>query len=99
MTRSGNNRPFKYGEKDRREFMVEDAEVALRAQNDANGNPIYLGRAKVGTQTSETKWQIRFITYDANQAPVSVEWPENDLGNPSGEYEFEWDERLTYTYS
>ena len=95
---SGQNRPFKYGEKDRREFMVEDAEVALRCENDANGNPIYVGRAKVGVQTSANKWQIRFITYDANQSPISVEWPENDEGNPSGEYEFVWDDRAAYTY-
>lgn len=99
MTRSGQNRPFKYGERDRRQFIVEDSEVALLAQNDANGNPIYLGRAKVGTATSETKWQIRFITYDANQSPVSVEWPQNDEGNPSNEYEFAWSARATYTYA
>lgn len=98
MTRSGQNRPLKYGERDRREYIVEDQEVALRAQNDANGNPIYLGRAKVGTPTSVDRWQIRFITYDANQSPVSVEWPQNDEGNPSGEYEFEWDERAAYIY-
>lgn len=98
MTRSATNRPLKYGSKDRREFIVEDQEVALQAENDANGNPIFLGRAKVGTLTSESKWQIRFITYDANQSPVSVEWPENDEGNASAEYEFVWDDRGTYTY-
>lgn len=99
MTRSGKNRPFKYGQNDRREFIVEDSEVALQAQNDANGNPIYLGRAKIGTATSEAKWQIKFITYDGNQAVTSIEWPQNDEGNASGEYEFEWDNRATYTYS
>ena len=98
MTRSGNNRPLKYGEKDRREFIVEDQEVALRAENDANGNPIYVGRAKVGVATSEAKWQIRKIAYDANQSPTSVTWPQNDLSNESGEYEFVWDDRVTYTY-
>ena len=96
---SGQNRPFKYGERDRREFIVEDGEVALRAENDANGNPIYLGRAKVGVLASETKWQIRAIAYDANQGVTSVTWPQNAEGKASGEYEFEWDERATYTYS
>lgn len=93
------NRPFKFGEKDRREFIVEDGEVALRAENDANGNPIYLGRAKVGTLTSEVKWQIRAIAYDANQGVTSVTWPQNAAGLASSNYEFEWDERATYTYS
>lgn len=99
MTRSGQNRPLKYGEKDRREFIVENSEVELRAQNDANGNPIYLGRAKAGVAESEDRWQIRFITYDGNQGVTSIEWPENDLGNPSTEYEFVWDDRATYTFS
>ncbi len=98
MTRNGQNRPFKYGERDRREFIVEDAEVALQAQNDANGNPIFLGRAKIGTATSEAKWQIRAIAYDGNQGVTDVTWPENDEGNPSGEYEFIWDDRATLTF-
>lgn len=93
------NRPFKFGAHDRKEFIVQDSEVALRAQNDANGNPIYIGRAKVGTATSESKWQIQFLTWDANESVTSVTWPQNSLGNPSSQYEFEWDDRATYTYS
>lgn len=99
MTRSGQNRPFKYGERDRREFIVQDSEVALQAENDGNGNPIYLGRAKVGTATSVDKWQISAIAYDGNQGVTSVTWPQNDEGNPSSEYEFTWDDRATYTYA
>lgn len=99
MTRSGQNRPFKFGEKDRREFITQDSEVALRAQNDGDGNPVYLGRAKPGILDGESKWQIRFIEYDAQQGVTSVTWPQNADGNASMEYEFEWDERLSYTYS
>jgi hypothetical protein len=93
------NRPFKYGAKDRREFIVQDSEVSLRAQNDASGNPIYIGRAKVGTPTSVTKWQIQFLTWDGNNSVTSLTWPQNENGNASSEYEFEWDERTNYTYS
>ena len=99
MTRSGQNRPFKYGAKDRREFIVQDSEVALQAQNDANGNPVFLGRAKVGAATSEPIWQIRAIAYDANQGVTDVTWPQNSEGNASTEYEFIWDNRAGYTYS
>lgn len=99
MTRSGQNRPFKYGERDRREFIVQDSEVAVRAENDVNGNPIYLGRAKVGSLDGQVKWQIRFIQYDTNQAITSITWPQNDEGNASADYEFEWDERASYTFS
>ena len=99
MARSGQNRPFKYGAKDRREFIVQDSEVALQAENDANGNPIYLGRAKVGTATTASIWQIRAIAYDANQGVTDVTWPENDEGNASAEFEFVWDDRAGYSYS
>lgn len=96
---SRTNRPLKYGPQDRRELIVQDSEVALRCQNDANGNPVYLGRARIGTATSEDKWQIQFLTYDANQGVTSVTWPENSGGKASGEYEFTWDDRATYTFS
>lgn len=99
MTRSGQNRPFKYGSKDRREFIVQDSEVALQAENDGNGNPIYLGRAKVGKATDEPYWQIRAIAYDANQGVTDITWPQNDEGKASAEYEFTWDDRATYTFS
>ena len=99
MTRSGNNRPFKYGAKDRREFIVSDGEVAIRAQNDGSGNAIYIGRAKVGTLTSEAKWQISYQVYDGNNAITSRTWPQNSLGKASTEYEFVYDDRAALTYS
>jgi len=93
------NRPFKYGSDDRREFIVQDSEVALRAQNDANGNPVYIGRAKAGTLDGQLKWQIQFLEWDANNSVTSVTWPQNSEGNSSTNYEFEWDARASYTYS
>lgn len=99
MTRSGNNRPFKYGARDRREYVVHDCEVAVRVQNDSNGNALYLGRAKVGTLDAEEKWQISFHAYDGNNSLTSQTWPQNDLSSASSEFEFVWNDRLTYTYS
>lgn len=96
---SGQNRPFKYGANDRREFITQDSEVALQAQNDANGNAIYIGRAKVGSSTGDAVWQIQFVTYDGNNAVTSVEWPQNASGKASAEYEFVWTSRAGYTYS
>ncbi len=87
---SGTNRPFRYGQKDRREFIVQDSEVSLSAINDTNGNPIFLGRAKVGVPQSEDKWSIRKMTYDSAQGVTRVEWPQNTLSNASTEYEFVW---------
>jgi hypothetical protein len=93
------NRPLKFGPNDRREFIVMNSEVELRAQNDGNGNPIYVGRSKIGTLDSESKWQIQYIEWDGNNSVTSVTWPENSLSNASAEYEFVWDDRASYTYS
>ena len=88
--RSVLNRPFKFGERDRREFIVQDSEVSYIAINNAAGDPIFLGRAKVGVLESEEKWQIRKITYDSNEGVIRVEWPENEEGHASAEFEFAW---------
>lgn len=99
MTRSAINRPFKYGPNDRREFIVHDCEVEIRCENDANGNVVYLGFAKVGVLDDEAKWQISYHTWDSNNSLLTKTWPQNDLSNPSTEYEFTWDDRASYTYS
>jgi len=97
--RASQNRPFKFGARDRREFIVLDSEGAIRAQNDASGNVLYLGRAKVGADESDAVWQISFHAWDATEALTSRTWPENDESNASAEYEFVWDDRATYTFS
>ena len=88
--RAVQNRPMKFGERDRREFIVQDSEVSIIAVNNTAGSPIFLGRAKVGVLESEEKWQIRKITYDDNEGVTRIEWAQNDEGNASSEYEFAW---------
>lgn len=95
MTRPGVNRPFKFGERDRREFIVQESEVTFRAINDLSGNPIFLGRAKIGVSESEEKWQIRKITYDTANGITKIEWPTNSVPVISGDYEFIWDSGVT----
>ncbi len=61
---------------------------------DGNDNPIYVGAASRGAETSNTVWRIFKINYDGNDNPTSIGWP-----NKSKDFSFEWDERTTYTYS
>lgn len=89
-SRSVQNRPMKFGERDRREFIVQNSEVSLVAINDGNANPVFLGQAKVGTGLDEAKWQIRKITYDDQEGITRVEWPLNDENVASNDYEFIW---------
>jgi hypothetical protein len=90
MTKGAINRPFKYGHNDRREFIVQDSEVAFSAINDVNGNPVFVGRAKVGEPQSEDKWQIKKIAYDTVQGVIRITWPLNTDNLPSSDYEFVW---------
>ena len=97
--RAAQNRPFKFGAKDRREFIVQDGEVEIRAENDANGNVLYLGRAKANSAEGDSVWQISFHAWDATDSLTSRTWPQNDEANASMEYEFSWTDRASYTYS
>lgn len=99
MSNPGTNRPLSFGEKDRRTYITYKSEMEIRCDNDVNGNPVYIGRAKVGTAEGDQKWQISFHTWDANQSLVSKKWPTNDEGAISADYEFIWDDRATYVYA
>jgi hypothetical protein len=93
------NRPFRYGPDDRRVGLVYTSELEIRVEQDASGNPVYIGRAIVGTAEDEPKWQISFHTWSAEDSLLTKKWAENASGNASTDYEFTWDDRATYTYS
>lgn len=90
MVKASQNRPFKFGERDRRELIVQDSEVSLVAINDTDGNPGFMGRAKAGESLSDNKWQIRRFTYDDSQGVTRVTWPQDSDSNASADYEFIW---------
>lgn len=96
---SSANRPLKFGPQNRHEYIYQDSEVALRIEYDGNNNPIYVGRAIVGTLDGEEKWQIAFNEFDANNNLTSTTWPQNASGKADASYIFEWDERGNYTFS
>lgn len=61
-------------------------------------NIIYKGYARPGSLTSAAVWQIAKLTYSGDNV-TEILWPENSNGAASSEFNFEWDERATYTYS
>lgn len=92
------HRPFKFGTKNRRISVIHDSEVAFRAINDKNGNPVYIGKAIIGTLESEPKWQLRKMTYDSNQGIIKVSWAINTEGEASSDFEFIWTNVENYQY-
>jgi hypothetical protein len=94
---SGQNRPFKYGHNDRREFIVQDSEVSVVAINDTDGNLVFLGRAKAGIGLSEEKWQIRKVSYDTNNGVTRVQWPQNSENVATTDFELAWNSETDLT--
>lgn len=61
---------------------------------DAANNPIYVGEAEPGIGTSDPRWRIRRIDYDALNNAIAVLW-----ASGNGNFDKAWDLRNTYTYS
>lgn len=96
---SYNNRPF--GQVDRNFRVDADSwsDEAFRGEYDANDNLIYKAVAVPGASEADEVWQIAKLSYDANDNLLRVDWPCNQYGRPSTEYNFSWTDRATYTYS
>lgn len=96
---SAENRPFKFGPNDRREFIVYNSEVEIRCENDSDGNPIYIAFAKAGSAEGDNVWQIRECTWDANGSLTHQKWPQDASGIPTTNYAYSYTGRAGYTYS
>lgn len=70
-----------------------------RAVYDVSNNITYLGLARPGTLTSAAAWLITHYTYDGSNNLLTQVYPQNTLGKAIADYEFIWDNVLTYTYS
>jgi hypothetical protein len=57
-------------------------------------NPIFIGWAEPGTPTAKDAWKIAFITWDANDNPLTITWAEGTMA-----YSHVWDLRAGYAYS
>ena len=73
------------------------SDEAFHGEYDANSNLIFKGFARPGALTSASVWQIAKLTY-LNGNVIMIQWPINNVGAASNDYEFIWDNRNTYTY-
>lgn len=60
----------------------------------AGVNPVYIGKSARGTPTSVARWQIKKVTYDANDNVTSIKWADK-----SNAFEKVWDDRASYDFS
>lgn len=73
--------------------LVTEGNFTLAFAYDGNGDLLYLGRAQIGTATSEAAWQIRKLTYSAGDL-TGITWAQ-----ATDAFTNEWDERANYSYS
>ena len=57
-------------------------------------NPLYIGYASPGTAVSEEGWMIKKFTYDGSGNVLTALF-----ASGTGEFDKEWDERTSYSYS
>ena len=57
-------------------------------------NAIYIGMAKPGSGTKAAKWQIKKMTYDANDNITSIKFAGGSI-----DFKSSWSLRATYSYS
>ena len=60
----------------------------------STSNTEYIGTAASGVATSTEQWQIKAVTYDANDKPLSIKF-----AGGSADFAFAWDDRTTLVYS
>ena len=77
--------------------QAEDApKLTKKMENYSSGQPKYIGEALPGTATSVTKWRIRKMEYDdgTSSPPTGETW-----ASGTADFDKEWDERDSYSYS
>lgn len=60
---------------------------------DGANNPIYLGRALIGSAKSQAVWQIRKLTFDGANNVTDIRF-----ANGSQEFNQKWDDRAALNY-
>lgn len=89
------------GQTDNNNRVIPDSFQDEAFQGDYLGgqNLIYKGFARPGAPITAQVWQIAFLTYDSNNNITMIQWPVNQIGIVSNDYEFVWSLRTTYTYA
>lgn len=72
---------------------VLDTPLALAFDYTADGHLQYMGRAVVGSLTSDAVWQIEKYVYDATPHLIAKQWADGDSN-----YDNVWDNRASLTY-
>lgn len=93
-----NTRTFGKVEGNLRIIPSEFTKQAFRGDDLGGANLIYVAFARPGSGDLDPLWQIAFLTYSGTGNVISIQWPIDVNGSVSNDYEFVWNDRLTYSY-
>lgn len=74
--------------------FIDNVQYVTEIDYNSGTNPIYIGIANPGTATSAASWQIRKLTYDANNNVTAIQW-----AGGSADFATAWDSRASASYS
>jgi hypothetical protein len=76
----------------KKDYAVQTASVELATKLDTVSNITYVGKAPVGTSSSEAVWQIKKIEETGEDLSITFADGDSSFNNV-------WDNRLSLTYS
>jgi hypothetical protein len=71
-----------------------DALLTQVMDNNASGQPIYIGEALPGSSKASALWRIKKVTYDGNNFITDVQWADSTV-----DFVKVWNDRASYTYA
>lgn len=89
------NRPLLKKDANNNELQWSYMDMAKRWEG-SGGIPKYFGLARPGSQDDEPVWKIEKYTGDENTG--GSQWPKDELGRVSSQYEFKWSDREKLTF-
>jgi len=75
------------------QYPFTSADVMTLVEYSGN-NPLYIGRANPGTADGTAAWQIKKLTFDANNNITAMEFADG-----TNDYLKIWSDRAGYSYS
>lgn len=72
---------------------------AFRGDDLGGANLIYIAFSKPGSADADPVWQLSRLTYSGTGNVISIQYATNASGVVSNQYEFQWSNRLAYTYA
>jgi len=74
-------------------LVIADGEWAVRMEYDASDNPVYIGKALPGTGSTDSAWQLKYLTYDGSGNCIAIQY-----AGGTEDFLFKWTLRASYVY-